>query len=101
CAATQPYTLALHDALPILVPSECEINCTPLMEFFQIGYVRFDHVSTFDADHCCNFSFGIDSIDIRSLCRQLHSIRILLKNLFERSEEHTSELQSRENPVCR
>src|SRR5690606_40734292 len=34
-------------------------------------------------------------------CADINDITILLAQLFQRSEEHTSELQSRENFICR
>src|SRR5690606_41305403 len=74
-ATTEIYTLSLHDALPILVEhKQWEIH---------ILLVRTASVK----------------------CFQLHSERLdcaTVKVQVElRSEEHTSELQSRENLVCR
>src|SRR5260370_23390055 len=66
-ATTEIYTLSLHDALPILVPS-----------------ARFFKVSFFSSSRC--FS---------SRTRRERTMLPL------RSEEHTSELQSHLNLVCR
>src|SRR3712207_9558336 len=77
-ATTEIYTLSLHDALPIYGPHHRE----------RLGLVTAErarrHViptSSCEVQH-------IDSP--RNLCRESH-----------RSEEHTSELQSRQYLVCR
>src|SRR3712207_9397600 len=78
-ATTEIYTLSLHDALPISV------------------YVDFDVVAS--APAALNRS-GVGDI----LCyRTAHVDWALARDLgrCERSEEHTSELQSRQYLVCR
>src|SRR5207253_10470817 len=90
------YTLSLHDALPIsgldnrevVAPSECPIleSLTSRAALFDIrvgGRRRHDHVREALRN------------DDTSLYRTVR--RVLLK----RSEEHTSELQSRGHLVCR
>src|SRR5690606_40838934 len=75
---TEIYSLSLHDALPI---------------FFDLTLFR------------CDFNFG--EFKNRLTDDQLIAFgQLLLRYLFvvydnARSEEHTSELQSRENLVCR
>src|SRR5438067_4451411 len=71
-ATTEIYTLSLHNALPIL-------DILGLMPKATIHYVtnRFGH---------CGFRE-----DCELLCTMIHN----------RSEEHTSELQSRFDLVCR
>src|SRR5436309_15709903 len=72
-AATEIYTLSLHDALPISQALGCPAGSgTLLVEF-----------STAPRD--------IGPVEGRNLVRFTPA----------RSEEHTSELQSRENLVCR
>src|SRR5205085_11494829 len=73
-ATTEIYTLSLHDALPI-----CQRAAGPMRAVVQDGR---GHVG--DADGA---EFAIDVT-----VRQRHR---------HRSEEHTSELQSQSNLVCR
>src|SRR3712207_8409796 len=79
-ATTEIYTLSLHDALPI-------------SSYWQaVFFVRSCLASVFRFFATCNwFCFGRSA----SLCSQL------LAMLLYRSEEHTSELQSRQYLVCR
>src|SRR5438270_12452482 len=74
-ATTEIYTLSLHDALPILLPS------------FTSGAI---------ATHWLILSRGSSGLMARYAPAR---ISINLRNL--RSEEHTSELQSQSNLVCR
>src|SRR5690606_40245663 len=78
CVLLQPrttgiYTLSLHDALPI-----CRLD--PHSQLVRTGLVEFD---------LCDGDWPRLRVGARSL------------HFGERSEEHTSELQSRENLVCR
>src|SRR5690606_39892709 len=73
-ARSETYTLSLHDALPI----------------FGWWFWRWWHSSPVLASRCCRITW--------TTCpwrRSLHRWKPT------RSEEHTSELQSRENLVCR
>src|SRR5690606_42011678 len=70
-ATTEIYTLSLHDALPI-----CPLR----------GRLRFRR-----AWYCAGYRIG----------RVVYAFLCLLFARQKRSEEHTSELQSRENLVCR
>src|SRR5690606_41288261 len=72
-ATTKIYTLSLHDALPISI---WNAKCKP-------SFVKY------------NWSF-YSSVISRDNISLVYLISILI-----RSEEHTSELQSRENLVCR
>src|SRR5690606_41786713 len=82
--ATEPYTLSLHDALPISSTAE-------------------SLPSTMAATNSCT-KWGCDP-PCPAPCRKDtwlgSSIFSLLVKCLIRSEEHTSELQSRENLVCR
>src|SRR5258706_10471548 len=70
-ATTEIYTLSLHDALPISLENLCYIVRTH--QYYQYPFVYLIFGSYF----------------------------IELKKKFRRSEEHTSELQSLTNLVCR
>src|SRR5690349_25121639 len=70
-ATTEIYTLSLHDALPI------SSNLVQLIVFFRAW---------------AKFSFRVCGLSD-------HSVNLL--SLLDRSEEHTSELQSRRDLVCR
>src|SRR3712207_8342727 len=89
-ATTEIYTLSLHDALPILLEPEVEDAARrgdPLAELdVELGLLerRRDLVlHDLDADAVAD------------------GLRALLERLDPRSEEHTSELQSRQYLVCR
>src|SRR5690606_40550755 len=84
-AITLPYTLSLHDALPIYAAAE--------LWHLLVGAVRLTGdlpVDRLELDSPLG-TIGADELDW-----SLPSLPELL-----RSEEHTSELQSRENLVCR
>src|SRR5688572_32567288 len=73
---TEFYTLSLHDALPIYAQCfECRL---PGMESWPEGFVGFSQAQA-----------------VRSVASFPQS------HLLARSEEHTSELQSQSNLVCR
>src|SRR5205085_8543237 len=92
---TEIYTLSLHDALPILEARAAFIERnTKTAEF--VG-----QESTGKADFQPAFADGIQHSDFtgklqRMVERRQHRARNQL-----RSEEHTSELQSQSNLVCR
>src|SRR3712207_8406397 len=82
-ATTEIYTLSLHDALPIYVVADDEV----LYAGDEPGHRE------------CRW-------DTRGLKPGKHLIRLLVADrngrlIRERSEEHTSELQSRQYLVCR
>src|SRR5256885_3661206 len=81
-ATTEIYTLSLHDALPISLLDELpevEEKANPRSLVHATGRIAFKSVS---------FTYG----QHRPALEQVS---------FERSEEHTSELQSPCNLVCR
>src|SRR5690606_41627238 len=88
CASTPgPSRLSLHDALPIMEEegrwlSEWDLQAGPLDADF--GHVPAVHLSA----------------SMKTPSKQ-NTLASLSANLELRSEEHTSELQSRENLVCR
>src|SRR3712207_8128594 len=70
-ATTEIYTLSLHDALPILAGGED----------YEVRYLAE--------------KFGLTAEEVRQV------IEMVGNNREARSEEHTSELQSRQYLVCR
>src|SRR5947209_11473740 len=83
-APTEIYTLSLHDALPI---------CTPPSD--PIALSAFSQLQTM-----CN-DFQTAATDIRDGYAALDSDKVDAGLDLFRSEEHTSELQSRQYLVCR
>src|SRR5690606_41027709 len=88
---TVTHTLSLHDALPIC-PSQCEPH-TPLT-FHNVSIYRIGPGGTFDIDSWTGrdglaFTLSVEEGVLSSTRDEV------------RSEEHTSELQSREKLVCR
>src|SRR5690606_41465755 len=72
-ATSEIYTLSLHDALPIFIT-----------QYTDKGWVRGQGIfNSYPPNFSTDYSKAIDSLSV------------------PRSEEHTSELQSRENLVCR
>src|SRR5690606_41860429 len=83
-STTATYTLSLHDALPI--------------------YLLYDHIAGFARD-CAGWRPESEE-DLLSYCYQVAGavgclMAVVMGVSPHRSEEHTSELQSRENLVCR
>src|SRR3712207_8931730 len=86
-ATTEIYTLSLHDALPILVYSNPSISAS-----ISSGVVyRYDDARTLDCTPNLLWSGLV----------QWCPARTAMPRLSSRSEEHTSELQSRQYLVCR
>src|SRR2546421_5290400 len=82
-ATTEIYTLSLHDALPIYIQLIEEYGMTQEEIASEIKKDRY-HV---------NFAI--------MAARSAADIRAALREKYSRSEEHTSELQSRSDLVCR
>src|SRR3712207_8127188 len=74
-ATTEIYTLSLHDALPI---------CLDLRRLVVVPVVGADH-----------------EVVLAGVLQEVRDIVVGLARDVERSEEHTSELQSRQYLVCR
>src|SRR5690606_41855547 len=85
-ASTGIYTLSLHDALPIF-----EVG----VERGRLDAVLLRGAPRVDVDRNQRFGWVDDEV---AAALQLYD-RVVHRR--ERSEEHTSELQSRENLVCR
>src|SRR5690606_42095137 len=89
---TSIYTLSLHDALPIFHLQDRAGRATPVLEAGGVGW----SVEDFAPDDRRLLVSRYESIN-RSYLYELD----LGDGTLTRSEEHTSELQSRENLVCR
>src|SRR5690606_42031205 len=95
-ATTATYSLSLHDALPIYVR-----NTAPAASVNAEQAVAENAV----ADGPTNAA--LDALNIKPIDASARSLQFSstsntpLKTFVPRSEEHTSELQSRENLVCR
>src|SRR5690606_40296605 len=93
------YTLSLHDALPIWGLSKMMLKEVLLCFFvaFSIypcyGQIADENRQEFIPKNALQASAGF--IGLRG------AYHITYERLIVRSEEHTSELQSRENLVCR
>src|SRR3712207_8974914 len=85
-ATTEIYTLSLHDALPICMLAVLS-SLTGRQDILYLD--REDHASLYDG---ARLSFG-------TMRKYRHNDLEDLERL--RSEEHTSELQSRQYLVCR
>src|SRR3712207_7252730 len=85
-ATTEIYTLSLHDALPIYDKVTGFMTCFLTAE---------DKIS----DDDMNFISSVASLI--SLSIEITSKNNDIQTLINRSEEHTSELQSRQYLVCR
>src|SRR5690606_41056330 len=84
------YTLSLHDALPILY-DQGEAMLQKIIQPLSIGEQRnvwVERLSSLYDSHSKHFPTHKNKNELK-------------KVLLQRSEEHTSELQSRENLVCR
>src|SRR5690606_41971712 len=84
-ATSQPHPLSLHDALPIYLDHQVAVVVEQ-----RFGLLVVHREAT--ADDVL--------VVVRTAPLQHPPDQLLLRDV-ERSEEHTSELQSRENLVCR
>src|SRR5690606_42035082 len=84
-AHTDIYTLSLHDALPIL-----SVGLAALISF-PLFFIKKLQVNRYKFLELCNYYQSV--VQTKSWLSQ--------RSMNLRSEEHTSELQSRENLVCR
>src|SRR5690606_41890061 len=84
------FSLSLHDALPIYEKGALPETCSK----------RFENNATAIGSR---FDESVIFLFIRFAYHPFHAYRVILLSSVNnlRSEEHTSELQSRENLVCR
>src|SRR5690606_42118723 len=98
-AATSP--LSLHDALPILVWPSLKVRSASRIMVFSSNHVGFsveqsvDSADRYVADRGHQFAGFLAHPQTQVRQVQRRYVDVL------RSEEHTSELQSRETLVCR
>src|SRR5690606_41386329 len=85
-ATSELYTLSLHDALPILRSRQA-----------AHAHTRAPRNGAGAGGAACSARCR----RARLHSRKMHLRRLLRACVLQRSEEHTSELQSRENLVCR
>src|SRR3712207_8068183 len=78
-ATTEIYTLSLHDALPISIPWSSRYACNSAI---------------------CSFVTSTSSREV-AICSTVRTPLSWPSAISGRSEEHTSELQSRQYLVCR
>src|SRR3712207_9112898 len=86
-ATTEIYTLSLHDALPILV---VHVAVGPGGTEVWQARISGDLAAQLQADS-----------EVLGLSGRTEIVKAALQLLHQRSEEHTSELQSRQYLVCR
>src|SRR5690606_41820635 len=93
---TDSYTLSLHDALPIYSIRMSSISAFPGP--FSVALEALENISHFlVAEHMRLANLQGAPV----LFAQVFDFHRNIQRLRQRSEEHTSELQSRENLVCR
>src|SRR5690606_41963073 len=93
-ARTYIYTLSLHDALPIFA---ADLDAIDLAAPELHVHVELDGEAAVGAPVLELVEIG----DQRGGAVELHLAAVGAGDVEVRSEEHTSELQSRENLVCR
>src|SRR5690606_41534208 len=91
------YTFSLHDALPIYIQQGMEVDIRTLSYPDEVFKGKIDAVSSvLDSDAKvlkARISLTNENVKLKP--------GMLVDVIALRSEEHTSELQSRENLVCR
>src|SRR5690606_41264086 len=94
------YTLSLHDALPIYFTIVTEGR--PILDIYNVGIFKRLVLVVFDSGP--SGKLFMQFVPLRmcddKVCNT-PGVYPLSKRIRYRSEEHTSELQSRENLVCR
>src|SRR5690606_41325451 len=95
------YTLSLHDALPIYR------KWTAALRWAHYGPKKRsdlpDQTTPGDDPELANVTSSYNLVNLYLAYQPNENViaALSVENLLDRSEEHTSELQSRENLVCR
>src|SRR5690606_41576766 len=97
---TKIYTFSLHDALPILKFTLNEIKTIFL--FRRLGkltpYQEYEYYKAFYKNKYDSICQEVESLrDAKNKLQMKMKELVVKENKQKRSEEHTSELQSREN----
>src|SRR5690606_41771729 len=92
------YPLSLHDALPILVFKMGKISVLLIPGIIGATITCVGIPSSDSVSNAFNFVFTDEVLGSKTLRKSSLIVGMLNET---RSEEHTSELQSRENLVCR
>src|SRR5690606_41559398 len=95
------YTTYRHGALPIWIPLDYADAETGAMSFVR-GSHRWDQLSRpnwFVSNRSMAGTVGDEVLDVEAMAAA-GEVELLQFALGPRSEEHTSELQSREHHVC-
>src|SRR5690606_42092640 len=87
-ASTGSFTLSLHDALPIFWPTEAKLRPSDVRAGMVLGSIEM-------------LRRGVTTSAEMYFHAEQMAEAVLTTGARARSEEHTSELQSRENLVCR
>src|SRR5690606_41768573 len=99
-ADTEIYTLSLHDALPI-----CTLSANSITGKLKQGAQELELNVEKGEYVAVTPTLSLTEDDYAQLAGrwtgQLGPLTLVLRVEKDRSEEHTSELQSRENLVCR
>src|SRR5690606_40039217 len=89
------YTLSLHDALPIFLAGDLSMTQLPPCPKCNSPYTYQDQNMLICPECAHEWSPQAQASDATETVKQVRDAN------GNRSEEHTSELQSRENLVCR
>src|SRR5690606_41481389 len=98
-SASASFSLSLHDALPIF--SVFFRYVPPEALFWAVALIALAFYQPAAQNHFTLCPLSNLGFDFCPGCGLGKSIAWLFKGEILRSEEHTSELQSRENLVCR
>src|SRR5690606_40741734 len=90
--STDNYTLSLHDALPISIVFNLWHTFSNFLNRIKISYKNKHEKKAEQMQFCFLFQMRTGFTELSFNCTGKSGFR---------SEEHTSELQSRENLVCR
>src|SRR5690606_41959492 len=100
CATRSAQYLSLHDALPILASVQKALDLGVDMLEIDVYKIRSGEIIVFHDNTVDRLTDGTGKIESFNYS-DLQKLNLEGNHKIPRSEEHTSELQSRENLVCR